>query len=78
MNAYTDNGYDGRRHYLLSMAEDYDVPYAVVCSIAELFGPDEDFDGLVTALQDYQGCDHGYNHARALRSLRTGRGRIQC
>ena len=58
MNVYTENGYDGRRHYLMSMAGDYDVPYEVVCSLAQLFGPDEDFDGLVTALQDYQGYDH--------------------
>lgn len=49
MSVYTDNGYANRREYLKSLAEDYgDAVYI----LAELLGPDEDFDGLVTDLED--------------------------
>jgi len=46
---YTQNGYENRRAYLKSLAEDYgDAVY----DLADLLGEDEDFDGLVTALDD--------------------------
>jgi len=54
MSAYTDEGYKNRRDYLESLADETGVPLDVVLTIADLFGPSEDFDGLVTALEDYQ------------------------
>jgi hypothetical protein len=53
MNIYTDNGYKNRRDYLDSLAEEYDVDKAAVYNLASVLGPNEDFDGLVTMLQDY-------------------------
>lgn len=53
MSVYTDNGYNGRKDYLESLAEDFDVSLSDVCMLAGLLGPNEDFDGLVTSLEDY-------------------------
>lgn len=46
---YEQNGYADRQDYLDSLAEDYgDAVYA----LASMLGPEEDFDGLVVALED--------------------------
>lgn len=50
---YTDAGYTDRNHYLSCLAEEYGVDEEVVYSIAGIYGPAEDFDGLVVALEDY-------------------------
>lgn len=52
MSIYTENGYQNRRDYLDSLADDYGVERATVYAIADLYGPGEDFDGLVTAIED--------------------------
>lgn len=49
---YHDNGYANRREYLECLAEDNDVPLENVLNLADLLGPEEDFDGLVTTIQD--------------------------
>jgi hypothetical protein len=49
-NPYTANGYANRRDYLESLAEEY--PADIVFALADLLGPGEDFDGLITALED--------------------------
>lgn len=49
---YQQNGYETRTRYLECLAEDYDLPLRVVVAIANVLGPTEDFDGLVTACQD--------------------------
>ena len=51
-NIYQENGYKDRKDYLNSMAEEFDVPITVVLGIANMLGPNEDFDGLVSALED--------------------------
>lgn len=51
-NIYQDNGFENRREYLESLAEDYNVPLENVLILADLLGPEEDFDGLVSTLQD--------------------------
>lgn len=51
-NIYQKNGYKDRKDYLNTMAEEFDVPITVVLSIANMLGPNEDFDGLVSALED--------------------------
>lgn len=53
MSIYQDNGYENRKDYLESLAEDYGVDYDLVCALADLLGSEEDFDGLVTSIQDY-------------------------
>lgn len=50
---WRDNGFESRADYLESLCEDY--PREAVMALAELLGPSEDFDGLVTGLEDY--CD---------------------
>ena len=52
MNVYRENGYKDRDDYLLCLADDYDLCTGTVYALAEMLGPNEDFDGLVTACQD--------------------------
>ena len=51
-NVYRENGYDSRDDYLQSLADDLGIPLDAVLSLAEVLGPDEDFDGLVSSLED--------------------------
>lgn len=53
MNVYQENGYKNRRDYLECLADDYGVEYSIVANLAGLLGVDEDWDGLVNALEDY-------------------------
>lgn len=53
MSIYEDNGYKDRHDYLKSLAEEYDVPLDYVFAAADLLGPNEDFDGLITTLEDF-------------------------
>lgn len=50
-NIYQQNGYYNRADYLRCMAEDYGVPLDAVRVLADMLGPNEDFDGLVNALE---------------------------
>lgn len=52
-NIYQENGFENRRKYLESVAEEYGVDLDVVLATAEIYGPNEDFDGLVTTIDDY-------------------------
>lgn len=52
MNIYKENGYKNRAEYLACMSEDYGIDLETVKSLAQILGPEEDFDGLVTTLQD--------------------------
>jgi hypothetical protein len=49
---YINNGYENRDDYLKSLAEDYGVDVMIINEIAGMLGPNEDFDGLVTELED--------------------------
>ena len=53
MNVYQENGYKDRKDYLKSLAEDFDMDYKDVVMIATTLGESEDFDGLVTSLEDW-------------------------
>ncbi len=50
-NPYTDNGYINRADYLEALCDEY--PADVVHTLADLLGETEDFDGLVTMLEDF-------------------------
>jgi len=54
MNIYTDNGFKDRKSYLSSLAEDYGVSIQNIIKIAELLGSSEDFDGLISILNDME------------------------
>mgnify|MGYP001087972401 CR=1 FL=1 len=48
---YEDNGYKNRTEYLWSLTEDHNVSIETVRLYSDLLGPNEDFDGLVSALE---------------------------
>lgn len=58
MTIYEENGFTSRKEYLESLAEDYDMDYEDVEMLAATLGATEDFDGLLTALEDY--CEGWY------------------
>lgn len=49
---YKENGYSNRQEYLKDLAEEYGCHVYV---LADLLGPEEDFDGLITSLEDMEG-----------------------
>ena len=51
-NIYQENGYADRDDYLTCLSEDYSVSIEDIYSLAETLGETEDFDGLVSALED--------------------------
>ena len=53
-NIYQENGYADRNDYLNCLSEDYGVSIEDVYSLAEMLGENEDFDGLVSALEDIE------------------------
>jgi hypothetical protein len=52
MCIYEDNGYENRKDYLRSMADWYGVAPDQVDFLADILGPSEDFDGLISTLED--------------------------
>lgn len=51
-NIYQEYGYYNRENYLRCLSEDWDIPFMTVKMLADMLGPNEDFDGLVTMLED--------------------------
>ena len=56
-NAYIQNGYKDRDDYLQCMSDEYGVPLEVVHSLADMLGESEEFDGLISALEDAENMD---------------------
>jgi hypothetical protein len=52
MNIWQENGYASRKDYLQQLAAEYDVDYQSVACVAALLGSSEDFDALVSAVED--------------------------
>lgn len=52
MNIYQENGFNNRKEYLISLAEDFGLEKSIVFSIASMLGETEDFDGLINSLED--------------------------
>lgn len=50
MNPYATEGYANRHEYLESLCEEY--PRDMVYALAGVLGPSEDFDALITSLED--------------------------
>jgi len=48
-----------REEYLQQVANDYGVNLYVVSSLAEILGENEDYDGLISAMDDYCDLDLG-------------------
>jgi hypothetical protein len=49
---YLEYGAETRAEYLAMLSEDYGVDLDIVHAMADVLGPNEDFDGLVTSLED--------------------------
>jgi len=52
MSIYTDEGYTSRKDYLECLAEELGLDVETVFMTASMLGSNEDFDGLVTTLED--------------------------
>lgn len=52
MNIWQENGYTSRKDYLQQLAAEYDVDYQSVACVAALLGSSEDFNALVSAVED--------------------------
>lgn len=50
-NIYQQNGFADRKAYLESLCSEY--PREMVYGAASILGPSEDFDGLISTLEDY-------------------------
>lgn len=53
MTIYQEHGFESRADYLADLADTIGVDIRTVEIMADLLGPSEDFDGLVTSLEDY-------------------------
>jgi hypothetical protein len=56
-NVYQQNGFSNRKEYLISLAEDFGVSKNKVFALASMLGESEDFDGLVTTIEDMEMMD---------------------
>jgi hypothetical protein len=50
-NVYKDNGFENRDDYLKSLCDEY--PSEMVYSLSDMLGETEDFDGLISNLEDF-------------------------
>jgi len=51
---YEEHGAKNRTEYISNLADQYGVPLDMAMIAADTLGPTEDFDGLVSTLQDYE------------------------
>ena len=49
---YKQKGYEDRYEYLDSLAVEYGVSKVIVYALADMLGESEDFDGLVSMVED--------------------------
>lgn len=49
---YLEHGAESRTEYLAMLSDDYDIDLGTIHALADVLGPTEDFDGLVTSLED--------------------------
>jgi len=56
---YLQNGYKNRDDYLESLSEDYGLPLEFVYNLADLLGESEEWDALISAIEDAEGMFEG-------------------
>jgi hypothetical protein len=59
-NVYEMNGFADRQDYLDDLADNMGLDRSIVSALADMLGENEDFDGLVTSLQDINPEDFDY------------------
>lgn len=52
LESYLEYGAETRAEYLEMLSEDFGIDLDIVHAMADVLGPMEDFDGLVTSLED--------------------------
>ena len=52
LDRYREDGAIDRFGYLEDLAADHGVGFETILTLTDVLGPDEDFDGLVTTLED--------------------------
>jgi len=52
MDIFRENGYTDRDDYLEALADVYGADLDSVLALADMLGENEDFDGLISALND--------------------------
>jgi hypothetical protein len=52
LDRYQADGAIDRFGYLENLAADHGVDFETILTLTDVLGPDEDFDGLVTTLED--------------------------
>lgn len=52
LQRYIEEGYNSRCEYLDGLAEQFGIDKSAVYALADILGPNEDFDALVTELED--------------------------
>lgn len=57
LNIYQEYGCANRKEYLESLADEYNVDTNTVFTLALMLGKSEDFDGLISALEDAEEWD---------------------
>jgi hypothetical protein len=50
---YNAQGYKDRDDYLTGLAQDFGIDITAVRMISDMLGPSEDFDGLISDLEDF-------------------------
>ncbi len=53
LERYQEDGAIDRFGYLESLGDSHGVEFDVVLTLVDVLGPEEDFDGLVTSLEDF-------------------------
>ena len=51
-NRYKKAGYEPREDYLNDLAVRYNINPMIISGLAEILGDEEDFDGLISAIED--------------------------
>ena len=51
-NIYKQKGYKNRKDYLINIADEYGIEESTVFFIANILGEAEDFDGLISTIED--------------------------
>ena len=54
MNIYQSKGFANRKEYLEDLADNFGIDVQTVFTLASILGSNEDFDGLLTTLEDLE------------------------
>ena len=53
LDRYREEGAESRYEYLVDLAEYNGIPLDMIFTMMDVLGPNEDFDGLLSMIEDY-------------------------